>query len=61
MMAAHYDVGIWPARPRKPTDKAKVEAGVRLRLRRIFSVACAIIVSFHLMNVTSLFAPRFRT
>jgi transposase len=30
MMAAHYDVGIWPARPRKPKDKAKVEAGVRL-------------------------------
>src|SRR5262245_9102768 len=30
MMAAHYDVGVWPARPRKPKDKAKVEAGVRL-------------------------------
>jgi transposase len=30
MMAAHYDVGILPARPRKPKDKAKVEAGVRL-------------------------------
>jgi transposase len=29
MMAAHYDVGILPARPRKPRDKAKVEAGVR--------------------------------
>lgn len=28
-MAAHYDVGILPARPRKPRDKAKVEAGVR--------------------------------
>jgi len=30
MMAAHYGVGILPARPRKPRDKAKVEAGVRL-------------------------------
>jgi transposase len=29
MMAAHYEVGILPARPRKPKDKAKVEAGVR--------------------------------
>ena len=28
-MAAHYRVGILPARPRKPRDKAKVEAGVR--------------------------------
>jgi transposase len=28
-MAAHYDVGILPARPRKPRDKAAVEAGVR--------------------------------
>jgi len=28
-MAAHYDVGIVPARPRKPRDKAAVEAGVR--------------------------------
>ena len=27
-MAAHYQVGILPARPRKPRDKAKVEAGV---------------------------------
>ena len=30
MMAAHYSVGVLPARPRKPRDKAKVEAGVRL-------------------------------
>ncbi len=29
MMAAHYEVGILPARPRRPKDKAKVEAGVR--------------------------------
>ena len=29
-MAAHYGVGILPARPRRPKDKAKVEAGVRL-------------------------------
>ena len=28
-MAAHYSVGILPARPRKPKDKAAVEAGVR--------------------------------
>ncbi len=41
MMASHYGVGILPARPRKPRDKAKVEAGVRFaqtyilgRLRR---------------------------
>ncbi len=48
MMADHYGVGILPARPRKPRDKAKVEAGVRLaqtyilgRLRRqtFFSLA----------------------
>jgi hypothetical protein len=29
MMAAHYGVGVLPARPRKPRDKAKVEAAVR--------------------------------
>lgn len=29
MMAAHYEIGILPARPRKPKDKAKVEAGVK--------------------------------
>lgn len=41
MMASHYGVGILPARPRKPRDKAKLEAGVRFaqtyilgRLRR---------------------------
>ncbi len=28
-MAAHYSVGILPARPGKPRDKAKVEAGVK--------------------------------
>lgn len=48
MMASHYGVGILPARPRKPRDKAKVEAGVRFaqthilgRLRRLtfFSLA----------------------
>jgi transposase len=48
MMAAHYDIAILPARPRKPRDKAKVEAGVRFaqtyilgRLRRqtFFSLA----------------------
>jgi len=29
-MAEHYGVGIVPARPHRPRDKAKVEAGVRL-------------------------------
>jgi len=29
-MAEHYGVGILPARPYKPRDKAKVEAGVRI-------------------------------
>ncbi|WP_312010510.1 DDE-type integrase/transposase/recombinase [Bradyrhizobium neotropicale] len=29
MMAAHYGVGVLPARPRRPKDKAKVEGGVR--------------------------------
>ncbi|MBF0305912.1 MAG: transposase [Alphaproteobacteria bacterium] len=47
-MAAHYGIGILPARPYKPRDKAKVEAGVRLaqayilgRLRNVtfFSLA----------------------
>ena len=46
-MAQHYDTAIIPARPRKPRDKAKVEAGVliaqrwilaRLRHRRFFSL-----------------------
>jgi transposase len=47
-MAAHYSVGILPARPYKPRDKAKVEAGVRfaqtyilgrLRAENFFSLA----------------------
>lgn len=47
-MAAHYGTAILPARPRKPRDKAKVEAGVQiaerqilapLREQRFFSVA----------------------
>ena len=47
-MAAHYSVGILPARPHKPRDKAKVEAGVRfaqtyilgrLRAQTYFSLA----------------------
>jgi transposase len=50
MMAAHYGVGILPARPYRPKDKAKVEAGVRfaqsyilgrLRHQTIFSLADA--------------------
>ncbi|WP_158745670.1 IS21 family transposase [Acidisphaera sp. L21] len=48
MMAAHYGVGILPARPYRPRDKAAVEAGVRFaqsyilgRLRNVafFSLA----------------------
>ena len=48
MMAAHYGVGILPARPNRPRDKAAVEAGVRFaqsyvvgRLRNVtfFSLA----------------------
>jgi len=47
-MATHYNVGVVPARPRKPKDKAAVEAGVRFaqsyilgRLRHVtfFSLA----------------------
>lgn len=47
-MASHYGVGVLPARPRKPRDKAKVENGVRfaqtcilgrLRHRTFFSLA----------------------
>jgi transposase len=50
MMAAHYSVGILPARPYRPRDKAKVEAGVRfaqtyilgrLRHQTFFSLADA--------------------
>jgi transposase len=49
-MAAHYGVAIIPARPYKPRDKAKVEAGVllaerwiiaRLRRRRFTSIGQA--------------------
>ena len=48
MMAAHYGVGIVPARPYRPRDKAKVGAGVRfaqtyilgrLRHQTFFSLA----------------------
>ena len=34
-MAAHYGTAIIPARPSKPRDKAKVEAGVLLAARWI--------------------------
>ena len=43
-MADHYDIGILPARPRKPRDKAKVEACV-LIVERYLLVACA--TGFH--------------
>jgi len=61
-MAAHYGVGVLPARPYKPRDKAKVEAGVRFaqtyilgRLRRLtfFSLAecnAAIALAMQRMN-----------
>jgi hypothetical protein len=47
-MAAHHDTAILPARPRRPRDKAKVEAAMliierrllgRLRHRRFYSLA----------------------
>jgi hypothetical protein len=47
-MAAHYDTAILPTRPRKPRDKAKVEAAVlimerwilgRLRNQRFYGLA----------------------
>ena len=62
MMAAHYGVGILPARPNRPRDKAAVEAGVRFaqayilgRLRNVtfFSLAecnAAIAVVVERMN-----------
>ena len=34
-MAMHYGVGVVPARPYKPRDKAKVESGVQLAERWI--------------------------
>jgi len=34
-MALHYGVGVLPARPRKPRDKAKVEVGVQIAQRWI--------------------------
>lgn len=61
-MATHYNVGVLPARPRKPKDKAAVEAGVRFaqsyilgRLRHVtfFSLAecnTAIGVALERMN-----------
>ena len=48
IMAHHYGIGVLPARPRKPRDKAKVENGVRfaqsyilgrLRAQTFFSLA----------------------
>ncbi|OWZ88778.1 hypothetical protein B9J07_36630, partial [Sinorhizobium sp. LM21] len=48
MMASHYGVGVLPARPRRPKDKAKVENGMRfaqscllgrLRKQTFFSLA----------------------
>jgi transposase len=36
-MAAHYNVAVMPARPYKPRDKAKVEAGVQVVERWILA------------------------
>lgn len=61
-MAAHYGVGVLPARPKRPRDKAAVEAGVRFaqsyiigRLRNVtfFSLAecnAAIAAALERMN-----------
>lgn len=61
-MATHYGVGVLPARPYKPRDKAKVEAGVRfaqswilgrLRHQTFFSLAecnAAITLAMRRMN-----------
>jgi transposase len=47
-LATHYGTAVLPARPRRPKDKAKAEAGVllverwvlaRLRHQRFFSLA----------------------
>ena len=69
-MAAHYEVGILPARPRKPRDTTKVEAGVRFaqsyilgRLRHLtfFSLAecnAAIREALNRMNERPNAAPR---
>ena len=32
-LAEHYDMGVLPARPRKPRDKAKAESSVARRVR----------------------------
>lgn len=37
-MAEHYDCAVLPARPRRPRDKAKVEAGVLIAKRWILAV-----------------------
>ena len=37
-MAAHYGCAVLPARPRRPRDKAKVEAGVLIAQRWILAV-----------------------
>ena len=61
-MATHYGVGVLPARPYKPRDKAKVEAGVRfaqswilgrLRHQTFFSLAecnAAVALALQRMN-----------
>ena len=50
-MAAHYDVGVLPARPRRPKDKAAVEAG-SASPRPTFWAACAMRPSSRLPTAT---------
>jgi transposase len=54
--AAHYGIGVLPARPRKPRDKAKVESGVQIAQRWI--IACLRNQRFHsLAELNAAIAP----
>ena len=37
-LTEHYQVGVLPARPRKPRDKGKAESGVLVAQRKILAV-----------------------
>ena len=58
IMAAHYGVGVLPARPRKPRDKAKAEAG-SASPRPTFSAGCAVIRSSRSPRPTPRSPPRW--
>ena len=72
-MAAHYDTGLLPTRPRRPRDKPKVEAAVRiierwllgkLRHRRFYGLAevnAAIAELLHYLNDLRVFRYIGRT